>query len=290
MKLVRFGPEGEEQPGIWLDASQEENHPSILSVRAMAFDIEDYNQHFFSHHGLARLENLLFEHDRKIVSSNEVRLAPPIARPSKIICVGVNYMEHIRESDAEIPKQPILFSKATTSLTGPFDPVVLPKNAGIVDGEAELAVVIGKQTRSVSRDKAMEAVAGYMVLNDVSDREAQHSGKQWFRGKSSDTFCPIGPFLVTKDEIENPHKLRVIQKINGVVLQDGNTADMIFDIPFLISFISESITLLPGDIISTGTPGGIGSVRKPPVLLETGDTMETIVEHVGHQINRVVAG
>lgn len=306
MHLIRFGAPGEEQPGIWLNASSEictqvsgnkqapksgkSAKPMILDVRAMAFDIEDYNEHFFSHDGLARLANLLLEHDRKLIPVDGIRLAPPIARPSKIICVGGNYLGHIRESKADIPESPVLFSKAATAVTGPFDPVVLPKNAKVVDGEAELAVVIGKRTRNVSSEEAMEAVAGYMVLNDVSDREVQHSGSQWFRGKSPDTFCPMGPFLVTKEEIEHPHKLRIIEKINGAVLQDGNTADMIFNIPFLISLISQSITLLPGDVISTGTPAGIGSARKPPILLKPGDTLETIVEHVGHQINKVVVG
>lgn len=288
MKLVRFGASGEEQPGLWLDDWPEQGAASVLDVRAMAFDIEDYNEHFFAHDGLARLAHLLQDPDRKVVPAGGIRLGPPIARPSKIICMGGNYAEHVRESHGKIPGTPVFFNKASTSVTGAFDPIVLPEGSRVVDGEAEFAVVIGQRTRNVSCDRAMDAVVGYMALNDVSDREAQHSGGQWFRGKSADTFCPIGPYLVTRDEISNPHDLRITQKLNGEILQDSNTSEMIFDIPFVISFLSATMTLLPGDVISTGTPAGIGSVRQPPVLLKPGDTAEVTVERVGHQINRVV--
>ena len=287
MKLVRFGHVEEERPGVWLDDVPTKGDSSILDVRAMAFDIEDYNEHFFSHNGLERLVNLLREGNRKLIPADGVRLGPPIARSSKIICLGANYAEHARECHFGVSDNPILFTKATTAVIGPFDPVVLPEKSKIVDSEAELAVVIGNQTRNVSCQDAMDAVAGYMVLNDVTDREAQSISTQWFRGKSPDTFCPIGPYLVTRDEIENPHNLRITSKINGVVIQEGHTSDMIFNIPFLISFISATITLLPGDVISTGTPAGIGSLRKPPVFLKSGDCTEIIVEHVGHQISPV---
>ncbi|MBU4199609.1 MAG: fumarylacetoacetate hydrolase family protein [Verrucomicrobia bacterium] len=289
MKLVRFGLPGEEQPGVWLDPAPDRSQPMILNVRAMAFDIEDYNAHFFSHHGLERLTNLLREKNRKLIPAQGLRLGPPVARPGRIICLGKNYVDHAREFDSKVPASPILFTKANTALNGPFDPIILPRGAAIVDGEAELAVVIGRETRQATCENALEAVAGYTVLNDVTDRTAQRADGQWFRGKSPDTFCPLGPYLVTHDEIPDNNRLRLISKINGVALQDGKAADMIFKIPFIISFISATITLLPGDIIATGTPAGIGSARKPPIVLKAGDVIETIVEGIGHQISRVTA-
>lgn len=293
---MRFGEPGAERPGVWLE---EAGKAMILDVRAAAFDIEDYNEHFFSHYGLKRLENLLKERNRKLIPAKGIRLGPPVARPSKIICLGKNYAAHAEEFGSKVPATPILFSKATTSIVGPNDKIVLPPHLGQarlsavadgqVDGEVELAVVIGAAARRVSADKALDYVAGYMILNDVTDREAQRLGQQWFRGKSPDTFCPIGPWLVTKDEIGNPDNLRMKFLQNGNVLQDESTAKMVFKIPYLIAFISASITLLPGDVIATGTPAGIGSAHKPPVVFGPGDKIELTVEGLGRQANEIIA-
>jgi len=298
MKLVRFGKFGEERPGVLIEES---GRAMILDVRAVAFDIEDYNEHFFSHYGLKRLENLLKERNRKMIPAEGLRLGAPIARPGKIICLGKNYAEHAKEFDAKVPSSPILFSKATTAMVGPNDSVVLPpqgrttrlqryaQHCGQVDGEVELAVVIGKQAQKVSEENAFDYVAGYTILDDITDREAQRADQQWFRGKSADSFCPLGPWLVTKDEIADPHDLKLKFVHNGVVLQDDSTANMIFKIPCLISFISATITLLPGDVISTGTPAGIGSLRNRPVVFRPGDKIELTVEGLGRQENRIVA-
>ncbi|MFA5043472.1 MAG: fumarylacetoacetate hydrolase family protein [Kiritimatiellia bacterium] len=290
MKLIRFGAAGAERPGVWLERVTPESKPMLLDVRAMAFDIEDYNEHFFAHFGLERVANLLREPGRKLVPAEGARLGPPIARPGKIICLGKNYAAHAREFDAQIPESPILFSKAASAMSGPTDPIVLPKGVTCVDGEVELAVVIGRAARRVAERDALDYVAGYTVLNDVTDREAQRAASQWFRGKSSDTFCPLGPFLVTKDEIPDAHRLQLTSGINGQVFQNGTTADLIFNIPFLIAFISATITLLPGDVIATGTPAGIGSARIPPVYLKPGDRIECAVEGLGRQNNPVIKG
>ncbi len=278
MKLIRFGPPNQERPGVLI-----EKDSKILDVRAMAFDIKDFNGHFFTHWGIRRVQALLKEPSLKTVPADGVRLGPPVARPGKIVCLGKNYADHAAEFDAEIPSSPILFSKAPTSLVGPFDPILLPCGANIVDGEVELAVVIGRTARGVQESDALQFVAGYTVLNDVTDREAQKEGRQWFRAKSADTFCPLGPYLVTPDEIRDPQNLRLYSKINGQTLQDNSTSKMIFKIAHLISFISSSITLEAGDILATGTPGGIGSAHKPPVLLRPGDTIEAGIEGLGRQ-------
>lgn len=286
MKLVRFGEKGAERPGIWV---AEPAGAKILDVRASVFDIEDYNEHFFAHFGLKRLENLLREKNAKYIEAGAVRLGPPIARPGKIICLGKNYAAHAQEFGSQVPASPILFSKATSAIIGPHDNIVLPPDAGQVDGEVELAVVIGQAARRVSADKAFDCVAGYMILNDVTDRRAQKEGQQWFRGKGADTFCPLGPWLVTKGEIGNPDNLRMKLVHNGKVLQDETTAKMVFKIPYLIAFISASITLLPGDVIATGTPSGIGSAHKPPVLFRPGDKIELTVDGLGIQANKILA-
>lgn len=297
MKLVRFGKFGEERPGVLIE---EAGRAMLLDVQAVAFDIEDYNEHFFSHYGLKRLDNLLKERNRKMIPAEGMRFGAPIARPAKIICLGKNYIAHAREFDAKVPSSPILFSKAATAMIGPNDSVVLPPQCaqispkashcgGQVDGEVELAVVIGKQARKVSEENAFDYVAGYTILNDITDREAQRADQQWFRGKGADTFCPVGPWLVTKDEISDPHNLRLKFVQNGVVLQDDSTANMIFKIPFLISFISATMTLLPGDVISTGTPAGIGSLRNPPVVFHPGDKIELEIQGLGRQSNKVIA-
>ena len=282
MKLVRFGEKGKERPGVWMGDGR------ILDVRAVAFHIEDYNEYFFANHGVGQLAILLDDPGAKFVDAGGVRLGAPVARPSKIICVGANYADHAKEFGHEVPKEPILFSKATTAINGPYDPVELPKGAQVVDGEAELAVVIGKQASRVDAADAMDYVAGYTVLNDVTERIVQKANGQWLRGKGFDTFCPLGPWLVTKDEVPAPGNLRVWGKHNATMLQDGSTADMMFTVPFLIEYISQGMTLLPGDVISTGTPDGIGSARDPQVLMRPGDVVEVGVDGVGAQRSEVV--
>lgn len=281
MKLCRFGEQGKERPGVWMDDGK------ILDVRALAFHIEDYNEHFFTHNGFEQLKLLLADPGAKFIDAEGVRLGSPVARPSKIICVGANYADHAKEFGHDIPTEPILFSKATTAINGPFDSIRLPAEAQVVDGEAELAVVIGKTASRVRKEEALEYVAGYTVMNDVTERIVQKSNSQWLRGKGFDTFAPLGPFLVTPDEVPDLGNLKVWQKHNGEPLQDGTTADMMFSIPFLIEYISQGMTLLPGDIISTGTPDGIGSARSPQVLLSSGDVVEVAVEGVGEQRSTV---
>jgi 2-keto-4-pentenoate hydratase/2-oxohepta-3-ene-1,7-dioic acid hydratase in catechol pathway len=282
MKLVRFGEKGKERPGVWIGDGR------ILDVRALAFHIEDYNEHFFANHGLEQLRLLLNDPGAKYVDAEGMRLGAPIARPSKIICVGANYADHAKEFGHDIPQEPILFSKASTAICGPNDPIVLPEGAEVVDSEAELAVVIGKEASKVRAADALDYVAGYTVLNDVTERVVQKANGQWFRGKGFDTFCPMGPFLGTPDEITDAENLRVWQKLNGETLQDGNTGDMMFSIPFLIEYISQGMTLLPGDVIATGTPPGIGSAREPQVLMQSSDAVEVGVDGVGAQRSSVV--
>jgi 2-keto-4-pentenoate hydratase/2-oxohepta-3-ene-1,7-dioic acid hydratase in catechol pathway len=219
-----------------------------------------------------------------------VRLRAPVPRPGKIIAVGLNYRDHSIEAGAkESPKTPIIFAKFTTSISGPGDPIVIPPSDPQVDYEAELAVVIGRKGKAISAANALQHVAGYMPLNDVSARAWQFADKQWVRGKSPDTFCPTGPYLTTRDEIPDPHSLAIAARVNGATLQDSKTSRMIFRIPELIEFISVSITLEPGDIIATGTPEGVGVFRTPPVSLKPGDIVEVEIEKLGVLRNPVVA-
>jgi len=218
----------------------------------------------------------------------DARLLPPVPSPGKIIAVGLNYMDHAIETKMEIPKAPVIFAKFTSSISGPDSPVILPKDDPQGDYEAELAVVIGRTAKTVSESEAMNYVAGYMPLNDVSARRWQFADKQWVRGKSCDTFCPTGPWLTTRDEIADPHSLYIRMRVNGNTVQNSNTSNLIFRIPKLIEFISEAITLEPGDIIATGTPDGVGVFRKPPVFLKSGDVMEVEIEGLGILRNEVV--
>lgn len=284
MKLVRFGPPGHERPGVWLDSVPGHSGTHILDVSAMAFDIHDYDSHFFAGGGLSRVAALLNEPQRKLVAvTPSVRLGPPVARPGKIICLGKNYAEHAKEFGGPVPDRPVFFSKAITALNGPFDPIRLPPQSCRVDGEAELAVVIGCRAKNLQAATALECVAGYTILNDVTDRDLQKAGQQWFMGKSVDTFCPLGPWLATMEEIPNPHALKIFSRLNGKTLQDGNSAHMIFNIPHVLAYATQWMTLEPGDILSTGTPSGIGSAREDPSLLKDGDVLETGVEKLGVQ-------
>ena len=217
-----------------------------------------------------------------------VRLRAPIARPGKITCLGQNYADHAREQGIEPPEKPIYFLKSSNTISGPGDPIVLPPNSTQVDYEAELAVVIGQGGRHIPGEKAYEHVAGYMILQDVSARDMQFGDKQWYRGKSCDTFAPTGPWIVTPDEIPDPHHLRITLALNGQTMQDSNTSNLIFKVPFLISYLSQSATWEAGDIISTGTPPGVGVFRKPPVFLKPGDTVSISIERIGTLTNPVV--
>ena len=284
MKLVRFGEPGRERPGVWM------NDGRILDVRASAFHVKDYDAHFFERFGLAQLQSLLADPGAKFVEAKNVRLGPPIAPPAKILCVGANYAAHAKEFGAEPPERPILFAKATSAIVGPFDPILLPADPeAVVDAEAELAVVIGRTTRAVPRERALDAIAGYTVLNDVTDRTAQRTDGQWFRAKSADAFSPLGPFLVTPDEAPDFGAMRVWQRLDGETLQEASVPETTFDVPTLIAYASERMTLHPGDVISTGTPPGIGSAHEPPRLLRPGCIVEVGVDGIGAQRSEVCA-
>jgi len=229
------------------------------------------------------------EYDRLFTALAAAKLLAPIPHPGKIICVGRNYAEHARERGSEIPTQPIFFLKSNNTICGPGDAIVIPPTSQQVDYEAEFAVVIGKGGKNIPEESAYGHVAGYMIMNDVSARDMQSADKQWFRGKSCDTFAPIGPWIVTKDEIPDPHSLCISLTLNGQTMQDSNTGNMIFRIPFLISYLSCSMTLEPGDIISTGTPEGVGASRTPPVFLKPGDVVSITVDKIGTLTNPVAA-
>ena len=274
MKLIRFGNLGNEKPGIQLDKGQK------LDVSAFG---SDYDENFFGTEGPKRLKEWLSQHQDDCPQiGDEIRLGSPICRPSKIVCVGLNYVKHAQESGMEVPSEPVLFFKASSAIVGPYDEVVLPKNSKKSDWEVELAIVIGAKASYVSEDNAMNHVAGYVLHNDISEREYQLERLgQWVKGKSCDTFAPLGPFLATTDEIEDPHNLRLWLKLNGNTMQDSNTSDLIFGIPKLVSYISEFMTLLPGDVISTGTPFGVGLGLDPQLYLKAGDEMELGIEGLG---------
>lgn len=240
----------------------------------------------------AKLKRVAEKKDRRPVWAfpiSEVELAPPVPDPEKIICIGQNYIDHCKEQGVEPPRSPIIFTKFPTTLTGPSSPIRLPpdKVTSQVDYEVELAFVMGREAKGVAREQALDYVAGYMVLNDITGRDVQFGDQQWVRGKSFDTFAPCGPWLVTTDELPDPSALRLWLDLNGEIMQDSSTENLIFDIPFLIEFISKGITLRPGDIISTGTPPGVGILRDPPVLLKPGDIVHAGVEGVGTLQNRV---
>jgi 2,4-diketo-3-deoxy-L-fuconate hydrolase len=274
MKLIRFGEAGKEKPGIvtqegkWLDCSP--------------FG-EDWSEEFLGQDGLSRLAKWLESNQANLpLIGDNYRLGSPIKRPSKIVCVGLNYTKHALESGMAVPEVPILFMKATSSLCGPFDDILIPRNSTKTDWEVELAVIIGKKATYVGKEEAMDYVAGYALHNDVSERDFQlNHGGQWVKGKSADNFAPLGPYLVTKDEIKDPHKLRLWLKVNGETMQDSNTSDLVFDVPTLVSYISQYMTLLPGDIISTGTPSGVGLGLKPPRYLKAGDVVELGIDGLG---------
>jgi len=275
MKLIRFGQPGHEQPGLLL--------PDGRRIDASAFG-SDYDEAFFGGDGLSRLGTWAATHAASAPTVDpSVRLGPCLVRPSKIVCIGLNYADHAKESGMEPPREPILFFKSTSALVGPDDDLLIPRGSHKTDWEVELAVIIGKKASYVSEADAMQHVAGYALHNDYSERAWQlERGGQWVKGKSCDTFAPIGPFLATQDEIPDPHHLKLWLTVNGKTFQNSTTAQMIFGVPQLVSYISQFMTLLPGDVISTGTPPGVGLGIKPePVFLKAGDVVELGIEGLG---------
>jgi 2,4-diketo-3-deoxy-L-fuconate hydrolase len=282
MKLIRFGEPGKERPGLIL--------PDGRRVDASSFG-GDYDEAFFGSGGLERLARWLAKEGRAApIVADGVRLGPPLVRPSKIVCIGLNYRDHAKETGQALPAEPVVFFKATTALSGPNDDVIIPKGSTKTDWEVELAVVIGRRASYVEKNAALDYVAGYVLHNDYSERAFQlERGGQWVKGKSCDTFAPLGPFLATPDEIPDVHNLRMWLKVNGETRQSGSTKDLVFDVPALVSYISQFMTLLPGDVISTGTPAGVGLGQKPPRFLADGDVVELGIESLGSSRQRLRA-
>jgi len=281
MKLIRWRKAGKTFPGVIVN----NHHYDVSSLG------EDYNEIFFETGGLQRLKKFIEDNPQNLKQLNDdVVLDSPIARPSKIVCIGLNYADHARETKAQPPEEPVIFLKSTTALCGPFDPIIIPKNSKKTDWEVELAIVISKKASYISESEADDYIAGYCLHNDVSEREFQieRSGT-WDKGKGCDHFAPLGPFLATADEIADVDNLRLWLSVNGRMMQNGTTANLIFKIPFLISYISQFMTLLPGDLISTGTPAGVGLGMNPPVYLNPGDVVELGIDSLGSSRQTVVA-
>ncbi|MFA7472917.1 MAG: fumarylacetoacetate hydrolase family protein [Spirosomataceae bacterium] len=276
MKLFRFGAYENEKPGVLLSDGR------FLDVSAFG---EDYTETFFATNGLERLAEWVEKNaDTAPILEEGFRFGSCIARPSKIVCIGLNYARHAEESGAKIPTEPIIFFKATSAMVGPNDDVIIPKNSEKTDWEVELAVIIGKKASYVDESAALDYVAGYAVHNDYSERAFQlERGGQWVKGKSCDTFAPVGPYLVTTDEVADPQNLKLWLSVNGQKYQNSNTSDMIFSVRYLISYLSQYMTLLPGDIVTTGTPEGVGLGMNPQVYLKPGDVVELGIEGLGEQ-------
>jgi len=281
MKLIRYGEINKEKTGVALDNVMYDT--SSLG--------EDYDEKFFETDGLRRLQQFVESNKDKLQRiADGVRLGSPVARPSKIVCIGLNYADHAKETGAVLPSEPVIFLKSTTAFCGPFDNIVIPKNSKKTDWEVELAVVISKKASYVDEKNALDHVAGYCLHNDVSEREFQiERNGTWDKGKGCDTFAPLGPWLVTKDEITDVDNLNLWLTVNGHYMQNGTTANLIFKIPFLISYVSQFMTLLPGDVISTGTPAGVGLGMSPQVYLRSGDLVELGIDGLGTAKQNVVA-
>lgn len=281
MKLVRYGDAGQEKPGM-LDAQG--------AIRDLSAAVRDIDGSTISEESLAKLRGIDVNSLPKV--SGNPRLGVPVGNVQKLICIGLNYSDHAKESNMPIPTEPVVFMKAVSALNGPNDTVVLPKGSKKGDWEVELAFVVGKTARNVSEADALDYVAGYTICNDVSEREWQlEHGSQWSKGKSFDTFAPVGPCLVTRDEITDPHNLAMWLEVNGKRMQTGNTNTMIFGVQKLLSYLSYFVTLMPGDIVSTGTPPGVGMGIKPtPVFLKAGDTMRLGIDGLGEQKQAVTGG
>lgn len=281
MKLFRYGNSGQEKPGVL--------------IRDKKYDVsafgQDYNEDFFSNGGLVQLRRFIETWSNDLIElPDSIRFGPPVCRPSKLICIGLNYRDHAIETNAPIPAEPIIFFKSQTAICGPDDNLILPKNSKKTDWEVELAVVIGKKACYIKEEDAKDYIAGYILHNDYSEREFQlERGGQWVKGKSCDTFAPLGPYLVTPDELPDVNNLKMWLKVNGKVMQNSSTAQMIFKIPFLVHYVSQYMTLLPGDIISTGTPHGVGLGFNPPVYLKPGDFVELGIDGLGSSAQKVKA-
>lgn len=289
MRLVSFGEKGQERAGVIVD-------DMVVETGAVDGATPDTVRGLLELGQLERLSGAVaaaargFEVNHPGVwKLNDVRLGPPVTNPSKIICLGLNYADHAREQNKQPPEKPLLFCKAPSTLAGPADVIVLPEQDECVDCEAELAVVIGSTAKNISEDDAMSVVAGYMAFNDVSARTIQRGERQWFRGKSFDTFAPCGPALVTADEIRDPHSLAISSRVDDRYMQKSSTSELIFKIPYVVSYISRSMTLCPGDIIATGTPAGVGVFRDPPVFLKPGERVTIEIERIGLLENKVDA-
>jgi 2-keto-4-pentenoate hydratase/2-oxohepta-3-ene-1,7-dioic acid hydratase in catechol pathway len=281
MKLMRWGEPDREKPGLLLEDG--------ARVDASGYGA-DYGEMFFENGGLASLREWFSRNASSAPRvDRSVRLGPPICRPSKIVCIGLNFRDHAAESKMELPKEPVIFFKSTTSLVGPNDPLVIPRNGTKVDWEVELAVVIGKRALYVPKERALEYVAGYVLHNDYSERSFQlERGGQWVKGKSADTFAPLGPYMATPDEIPDINNLKMWLKVNGEMRQSSSTANMIFDVASLVAYVSEFMTLLPGDVISTGTPAGVGLGMHPPQYLRAGDVLELGIQGLGESRQKVI--
>ena len=282
MKLIRFGAVGSEKPGVQLE------NGTRIDVSAFG---SDFNEEFFGNEGIEKLKEWLKSNqDSCPVVDAATRLGSPLVRPSKLVCVGLNYAQHAAESGMDVPKEPVLFFKSTTAIVGPNDDVIMPKGSTKTDWEVELAIVIGKKASYVDQENAYDHIAGYVLHNDVSERafQIERSG-QWCKGKGCDTFAPVGPFIATKDEIPNPNNLNLWLKLNGEMMQNSSTSDFIFNVEYVVSHISQFMTLLPGDIISTGTPFGVGLGLTPQMYLKEGDVMELGIDGLGTSQQNVKA-
>lgn len=282
MKLIRFGKPGHEAPGLLRPDGRRIDVSGVVS---------DYDESFFADGGLEALRGWAAESaDEAPIVPDHVRLGPPVVRPDKIVCIGLNYSDHADESDMEIPDEPVIFFKAPSALSGPHDDLILPKGSTKTDWEVELAVIIGARTSYVDRATALDHVAGYAVHNDYSEREFQlERGGQWVKGKSCDTFAPLGPFLATQDELGDVHALDLWLEVNGETKQSSTTEQLIFDVPELVSYLSQFMTLLPGDVISTGTPAGVGLGHSPPEYLRPGDEVTLGIDGLGTATQQVRA-
>jgi 2-keto-4-pentenoate hydratase/2-oxohepta-3-ene-1,7-dioic acid hydratase in catechol pathway len=282
MKLIRYGNPGQEKPGLLLTDGR------LIDVTAFT---PDYTEAFFAGDALDGLRQwAATEGHRAPVIDPSTRLGPPLARPSKLICIGLNFRDHAAETGAPVPAEPVVFFKATSAIVGPNDPLILPRTSEKTDWEVELAVVIGRKANYVRREDALSHVAGYVLHNDYSERAFQlERGGQWVKGKSCDTFAPLGPFLATQDEISDVHALPMWLTVNGEIRQQSSTSNLIFDVPTIVSYLSQFMSLLPGDVISTGTPAGVGLGFKPPVFLKAGDVVELGIDGLGSSRQQVMA-
>ncbi|MFZ4260510.1 fumarylacetoacetate hydrolase family protein [Sphingobacterium sp. HJSM2_6] len=281
MKLIRYGEPGHERIGVQINE---------VNYDVSAFG-GDYDESFFASNGLARLDEFVKANAGNLIAiAEEERIAAPFTRPSKIVCIGLNYKDHAEETGATIPAEPIIFMKSTTALAGPNDQVMIPRNSKKTDWEVEFGIVIGKKASYVDESEALNYVAGYVLHNDVSEREFQiERGGTWDKGKGCDTFAPMGPVLTTADEIPDINQVGLWLKVNGKLYQNGNTSNLIFSVPFIVSYVSQFMTLLPGDVISTGTPAGVGLGFNPPIYLQAGDIIELGADYLGTQRQEVIA-